>query len=332
MTDQIKPSPVLDVRGLQTVFHDTQGAWPAVDGIDLTLYPGEVLGLVGESGSGKSVAGFSVMGLIDPPGEITAGEVLFRGEDLRKKSEEELRRIRGIALAMIFQNPLSTLNPVLRIGEQMTEVLSEHGHDDPAAAASLAVESLRKVGIPAPEQRIHQYPHELSGGMRQRVAIAIALLGDPAVIIADEPTTALDVTIQGQIIAELQKLQAESGAGMIWITHDLGVVAELADRIAVMYAGNIVEMGPTDAVLDHPRHPYTLGLLASVPGDADPGAPLRQVPGNAPPLSQRPLGCPFHPRCASASDICRRDMPERETDAFGRSYLCHHPVSQKADP
>lgn len=330
MTDQNKSSPVLDVRGLRTVFHDIEGAWPAVDGIDLTLFPGEVLGLVGESGSGKSVAGFSIMGLIDPPGEIIAGEVLFRGEDLRRKTEEDLRRIRGISLAMIFQNPLSTLNPVLRIGEQMTEVLSEHGDTDAAGATARAVESLRKVGIPSPEERINQFPHELSGGMRQRVAVAIALLGDPAVIIADEPTTALDVTIQGQIIAELQNLQAESSAGMIWISHDLGVVAELADRIAVMYAGNIVEMGPTDAVLDQPRHPYTLGLLASVPGDVPPGEVLRQVPGNAPPLSQRPMGCPFHPRCEFATDICRQEMPEREVDATGRSFLCHHPVSQKA--
>lgn len=330
MTDQNKSSPVLDVRGLRTVFHDIEGAWPTVDGIDLTLFPGEVLGLVGESGSGKSVAGFSIMGLIDPPGEIIAGEVLFRGEDLRRKTEEDLRRIRGISLAMIFQNPLSTLNPVLRIGEQMTEVLSEHGDTDAAGATARAVESLRKVGIPSPEERINQFPHELSGGMRQRVAVAIALLGDPAVIIADEPTTALDVTIQGQIIAELQNLQAESSAGMIWISHDLGVVAELADRIAVMYAGNIVEMGPTDAVLDQPRHPYTLGLLASVPGDVPPGEVLRQVPGNAPPLSQRPMGCPFHPRCEFATDICRQEMPEREVDATGRSFLCHHPVSQKA--
>ncbi|WP_299820211.1 ABC transporter ATP-binding protein [uncultured Jannaschia sp.] len=327
MTDN---SPVLDMRGLRTVFHDAAGAWPAVDGIDLTVHRGEVLGLVGESGSGKSVAGFSILGLIDPPGEITDGQVTFRGQDLRRLDEEGLRRLRGAELAMIFQDPLTTLNPVLTIGEQMVEAITEHADVAPAEARRRAAESLEKVGITSPRARLDQYPHEFSGGMRQRVAIATALLNNPALIIADEPTTALDVTIQGQIIAEMQRLQAESGAALIWISHDLGVVAELADRIAVMYAGRIVETGSTDEVLDRPRHPYTKGLLESVPGDAPPGQGLRQVPGAAPPLSARPVGCPFHPRCDRATEICRREEPARDADPSGRSWLCHHPLDDGA--
>ena len=323
-------APVLNMRGLRTVFHDAAGAWPAVDGIDLSVHRGEVLGLVGESGSGKSVAGFSILGLIDPPGEITHGEILFLGQDLRRLGEEELRRLRGAALAMIFQDPLTTLNPVLTIGEQMIEAITEHAEVETGEARRCAARSLEKVGITSPRERLEQYPHELSGGMRQRVAIATALLNDPALIIADEPTTALDVTIQGQIIAEMQRLQAESGAALIWISHDLGVVAELADRIAVMYAGRIVETGPTDEVLDQPRHPYTRGLLDSVPGDVPPGKRLRQVPGAAPPLSARPVGCPFYPRCDRATAICRREEPARDTDPSGRSWLCHHPLDDGA--
>jgi len=317
---------VLDVRGLQTVFHDLEGAWPAINHLDLQLHRGEVLGLVGESGSGKSVAGFSLMGLIDPPGEITAGRIVFDGQDLRGLSDEEMRRLRGMKIAMIFQDPLTTLNPVLSIGEQMAEAITEHRALPPSEVRAICLRALERVGITAPAARLMQYPHELSGGMRQRIAIATALLNDPDVIIADEPTTALDVTIQGQIISEVQKLQRESGAAVIWITHDLGVVAELADRIAVMYAGDLVEVGTTDAVLDDPRHPYTRGLLGSIPGDTPRGQPLPMIEGAAPPLNARPLGCAFHPRCIKASDLCRSTAPDTTIDpATSRSWRCHHP-------
>lgn len=329
MTGQDKPIPVLEIRGLQTVFHDAQGAWPAINGLDLTLHKGEVLGLVGESGSGKSVAGFSVLGLIDPPGEITNGEVLFNGRDLRKLDEESLRQLRGASLSMIFQDPLTTLNPVLTIGEQMVEAIAEHTRGATPDLRRRCAEGLARVGITSPVERLDQYPHELSGGMRQRVVIAIAMLNRPDLIIADEPTTALDVTIQGQIIAEMQELQRESGAALIWITHDLGVVAELADRIAVMYAGDIVETGSTDDVLDRPRHPYTRGLLNSVPGDTAAGEPLRQIEGSAPPLSRRPAGCPFSPRCDRASDMCRDLPPPPEADANGRVWRCYHPLPEE---
>lgn len=324
--------PVLEIRGLRTVFHDAHGAWPAVDGIDLTVHRGEVLGLVGESGSGKSVAGFSILGLIDPPGEIVDGEVIFNGQDLLLLDEEAQRKLRGAEIAMIFQDPLTALNPVLTIGEQMIEARTAHGATDIADERLRAANALEKVGITSPVERLDQYPHELSGGMRQRVAIATAMLNTPDLIVADEPTTALDVTIQGQIIAEMQKMQAESGAALIWITHDLGVVAELADTIAVMYAGRIVEVGTTDDVLDRPRHPYTRGLLDSIPGDVPPGEKLRQVPGNAPPLSARPSGCPFHPRCLRATELCEQIVPDRTVDAAGRSWLCHHPLEDEAAP
>ncbi|MHC9237720.1 ABC transporter ATP-binding protein [Pseudooceanicola sp. 502str34] len=327
MTDPRTRKPVLEVEGLQTVFHDLEGAWPAINALDLTIYEGEVLGLVGESGSGKSVAGFSILGLIDTPGEITAGRVLFQGKDLREMDEESLRKLRGADLSMIFQDPLTTLNPVLTIGEQMGEAITEHGQADAETLRRRCIDTLTKVGITSPEERLSQYPHELSGGMRQRVVIAIALLNSPKVIIADEPTTALDVTIQSQIIAEMQRLQHDSGAALIWISHDLGVVAELADRIAVMYAGDIVEIGTTDEVLDRPRHPYTRGLLDSVPGDVPPGEPLRQIEGSAPPLNARPFGCPFHPRCAQATDLCRSSDPAPRGDGAGRIWRCHHPIT-----
>ena len=327
MTENHAAPPLLEVKNLQTVFHDLAGAWPAVNGMNLTLNAGEVLGLVGESGSGKSVAGFSILGLIDRPGEITSGQVIFKGQDILALAPEAQRKLRGAELAMIFQDPLTTLNPVLTIGHQMVEAIREHFPVEPTEARRRSIEGLRRVGITAPETRIHQYPHELSGGMRQRVAIAIALLNNPDLIIADEPTTALDVTIQGQIIAEMQALQRETGTALIWITHDLGVVSELADRIAVMYAGDIVEIGTTDDVLDRPRHPYTLGLLNSIPGDAEPGEKLRQIDGTAPPLAGRPAGCAFHPRCDRASDRCRRDQPLETVGQAGRAWRCHHPLA-----
>jgi peptide/nickel transport system ATP-binding protein len=330
MSDTSLP-PLLAVENLRTVFHFTDGAYPALDSLSFTLQAGEVLGLVGESGSGKSVAGFSLLGLVDAPGEIVEGAVRFKGQDLRTLSGEELRQVRGKSIAMIFQDPLSTLNPVLTIGEQMMEAICEHDDVDSSEARQRCIESLTKVGITSPQTRVDQYPHELSGGMRQRVAIATALLNQPELVIADEPTTALDVTIQGQILAEMQTLQKETGTALIWITHDLGVVSELADRIAVMYAGGIVETGKVDDVLDRPRHPYTLGLLKSVPGDTPHGEALWQIEGTAPSLTARPLGCPFHPRCFRASPVCKAEEPPF-AEAGDHSWRCHHPLDPEKTP
>jgi peptide/nickel transport system ATP-binding protein len=319
-------APLLQVRGLRTVFHLADGTWAAVDGVDLEVDRGEVLGLVGESGSGKTVTGFSIVGLVDAPGEVVAGEVRFAGEDLRAAPEERLRELRGDRIAMVFQDPLMTLNPVLTVGEQMAEAVLEHRGLPEHEALAMAEAALSRVGIPSGRERLAQYPHEFSGGMRQRVAIATALLNSPDLIIADEPTTALDVTIQGQILFEMQKLSRETGAALIWITHDLSVVAELADRVAVMYAGRVVEAGPVGAVLDAPRHPYTRGLLDSVPDEAARGTRLAQIEGMAPRLDARPPGCAFAPRCPRAGDRCRAEDPP-ESAAEGRRFRCHFPLA-----
>ena len=320
-----RTDPLLEVRGLRTVFHALDGAWPAADGVDLSVSRGEVLGLVGESGSGKSVTGFSLIRLIDPPGEIVAGTISFGGEDLRAASEERLRDLRGDRIAMIFQDPLMTLNPVLSIGEQMSEAILEHRDCSREEALSGAAKALARVGISSPEARLKQFPHEFSGGMRQRVAIATALLNAPDLIIADEPTTALDVTIQSQILFEVQKLARETGTAVLWITHDLAVVAELADRVAVMYAGRVVEIGPVDEVLDAPRHPYTLGLLNSSAANVAPGERLNQIDGVAPRIDARPSGCPFRPRCPRVQPVCAERDPEAAGEG-ARSFRCHNPV------
>ena len=324
MTDPAT-APLLEVRGLRTVFHALDGAWAAVEGVDLSIARGEVLGLVGESGSGKSVTGFSLVRLIDPPGEIVAGTIAFAGEDLRAASEERLRSLRGDRIAMIFQDPLMTLNPVLSIGEQMSEAILEHRDCSRNEALKEAAKALSRVGISSPEARLKQFPHEFSGGMRQRVAIATALLNAPDLIIADEPTTALDVTIQSQILFEVQKLARETGTAVLWITHDLAVVGELADRVAVMYAGRVVEIGPVDAVLDAPRHPYTLGLLHSSAANVAPGERLNQIDGVAPRIDSRPSGCPFRPRCPRALPLCAEQDPAPRA-AGARSFRCHNPV------
>ena len=258
-------APVLAVTDLKVHFFTRSGVVKAVDGVSFTLERGEVLGLVGESGSGKTVTGFSILGLVDPPGRVVAGSIRLDGEELVGCSEAALRRYRGLKVAMIFQDPMMTLNPVLRIDTQMIEAITAHERISHRAALARALDALAAVGIASPEERLHAYPHQFSGGMRQRVAIAIALLHRPPLLIADEPTTALDVTIQSQILAEVQTLCAEAGTALVWITHDLAVVAGLADRVAVMYAGRIVEQGPVDAVLDRPLHPYTRGLIGSVP-------------------------------------------------------------------
>jgi peptide/nickel transport system ATP-binding protein len=319
----ISPPPTLEVRDLQTHFVTRAGIVKSVDGVSLHVLPGEILGLVGESGSGKSVTGFSIMGLLDPPGLIAGGQIIFQGEDLTRATEERLRSLRGNKIAMIFQDPTMTLNPVLRIGTQMVEALQAHEDLDNTVARARAREAMVKVGIPSPDERLRAYPHELSGGMRQRIAIAIALLQGPDLIVADEPTTALDVTIQGQILFEVQKLCRASGTSLIWITHDLAVVAGLADRVAVMYAGRIVESGSTADVIERPAHPYTVGLIGSVPSSERRGQALLQIPGSAPSPLKRPAGCAFAPRCARADAQCAQEPPRTIHD--GHAVHCWHP-------
>jgi peptide/nickel transport system ATP-binding protein len=315
--------PLLRVEDLRTHFFTRAGVVKAVDGVSFALGKGRILGLVGESGSGKSVTGFSILGLVDPPGRIAGGRILFKGRDLAALPEREMRKLRGTEIAMIFQDPAMTLNPVLRIDTQMIEAVVAHAGVDEGAAHERALAALRMVGIPSPEQRLRAYPHQLSGGMRQRVSIAIALMNKPDLIVADEPTTALDVTIQGQILYEAQRLCRETGTALIWITHDLAVVAAIADEIAVMYAGKIVEYGVAAEVLDRPRHPYTAGLLASVPSRNRKGAPLAQIPGMTPSLLDPPPGCLFRTRCARASAACAHDPPNA---GGAHAFRCHHPL------
>ena len=318
--------PVLTVEGLRTHFFTKAGVVKAVDDVSFTVARGEVLGLVGESGSGKSMTGYSLMGLIDPPGRIVAGNIVLDGIDLRTLSPEGLRHMRGNRMAMIFQDPMMTLNPVLRIDVQMIEAILAHDDVSHAAARERARETLVKVGIPSPDERLEAYPHQFSGGMRQRVAIAIALLNRPDLIIADEPTTALDVTIQGQILYEMQKLTRDTGTALIWITHDLSVVAGLADRVCVMYAGRIVEQGTTEEVLGRPAHPYTQGLLDSVPSNNDRGHRLRQIPGMTPSLLDLPPGCPFRERCSYANDLCLEAPQMTAAGGASQTVRCFHPL------
>ncbi len=317
-------SAALEVKGLTTRFDTRKGPVTAVNGVSFAVAPGRIMGLVGESGSGKSVTGFSILGLIDAPGEITEGAVLVEGEDLRAMSPEQMRRMRGRKIAMVFQDPMMTLNPVLRVGDQMAMAVRVHDRVSKRAAWDRARQALETVGIPAPAERLYAYPHQLSGGMRQRVAIAMALLHRPAVIIADEPTTALDVSIQGQILAEVRRLADETGTAIVWVTHDLAVVSSLADDISVMYAGRIVESGSAEQVIHAPRHPYTKGLIDSVPSLHAPGQKLPQIPGSTPQLLNLPEGCPFHPRCAFASTACRTTPPLHQAE--GRMVHCHHPL------
>jgi peptide/nickel transport system ATP-binding protein len=323
-------APTLQVDGLRTHFFTKAGIVKAVDEVSFSIACGQVLGLVGESGSGKTVTGFSIIGLIDPPGRIAGGRILFRGEDLAGLPEERMRQLRGARIAMIFQDPMMTLNPVLRIETQMVEALRAHHpamrHDE---ARERSVAALAQVGIPAAAERLTAYPHQFSGGMRQRVAIAIALLNKPDLLIADEPTTALDVTIQAQILSEVQKLCRETGTALIWITHDLSVVAGLADEICVMYAGKVVERGAVEAVLDAPLHPYTKGLIGSVPSRNRRGQPLAQIPGMAPSALALPPGCSFRPRCSRANAECIQP-PALEEIRPARFARCFHPHVEAA--
>ena len=305
-------APLLEVKDLTTHFHTREGAVQAVNGISFQLEEGEAIGIVGESGSGKSVTSLSIMRLLPvPPAEIVDGEVLFAGKDLVDLSESEMRKVRGGQIAMIFQDPISSLNPVMRIDAQLIEPIELHLGLRGAAAEQRALELLESVGIPDARRRLRGWPHEFSGGMRQRVMIAIALSANPKLLIADEPTTALDVTIQAQILELIQRLRRDLHTSVIFITHDLGVVAGLADRILVMYAGHIAESAPTEELFANPRHPYTLGLLGSVPRlDAEPGSELTTIPGSPPDLLHPPKGCPFQPRCPFRIEKCQSYPPD----------------------
>ncbi|HSS93246.1 MAG TPA: ABC transporter ATP-binding protein [Candidatus Dormibacteraeota bacterium] len=316
------PAPILEVRGLRTQFKTDDGMVRAVDGIDFELYPGETLGIVGESGSGKSVTALSILRLVPEPGRIVAGQVLFHDQDLLQLTGDEIRAIRGRDIAMIFQDPQSSLNPVLRTGFQIDEAMLAHGKPK-SESRSRTVELLKKVRIPAAESRYKDFPHQLSGGMRQRAMIAMGLANAPSILIADEPTTALDVTVQAQILELLGDLNRELGTAIVMITHNMGVVAGLCTRVLVMYAGEIVEQGPVDQIFDNPQHPYTWSLLRSIPRvDAIRHDRLRSIEGIAPDLLRPPSGCRFHPRCPFRIEKCFEDEPKLEEVAVGQKAAC----------
>jgi peptide/nickel transport system ATP-binding protein len=301
--------PLLSVRNLRVEFPTRRGTLVAVDDVSFDIMPGEVLGIVGESGAGKSLTGTAVIGLIDPPGRIGAGEIRLKGERIDHLPPERMRRIRGKRIGMVFQDPLTSLDPVYRIGDQLVETIITHTGLDTAGARRRAIALLSEVGLPAPETRIDNYPHQFSGGMRQRVVLALALAVGPELVIADEPTTALDVSVQAQIIALLKRLCRDHGTAVMLITHDMGVIAETADRVAVMYAGRIAEIGPVRDVVKSPLHPYTVGLMGSIPKpDADVER-LTQIPGSMPRLTAIPTGCAFHPRCPRAFAPCAVERP-----------------------
>jgi peptide/nickel transport system ATP-binding protein len=314
--------PVLSVRDLRVEFVTRRGALKAIDGISFDIGKGEVLGVVGESGAGKSVTGSAVIGLIDPPGRIAGGEILLSGMRIDNLPPEEMRRVRGKRIGMIFQDPLTSLNPLYRISEQLVETIRTHTNLSSSAARKRAIDLLAEVGIPAPDKRIDSYPHEFSGGMRQRVVIALALCAEPELIIADEPTTALDVSVQAQIITLLKRLGRERGTAIMLVTHDMGVIAETADRVAVMYAGRIAEIGPVRDVVQNSLHPYAKGLMGAIPSLESEVDRLVQIPGSMPRLSAIPPGCPFNPRCPYVFDRCRIDRPEPIQQGAQR-VACH---------
>ena len=318
--------PVLSVRDLKVEFPTRRGTLTAIDGVSFDIAPGEILGVVGESGAGKSITGTAVIGLIEPPGRIAGGQVLLRGQRIDNLPAEAMRKIRGKRIGMVFQDPLTSLNPLYRIGEQLIETIQTHSDLSNTQARAKALSLLNEVGIPAPEMRIDAYPHQFSGGMRQRVVLALALAAEPELVIADEPTTALDVSVQAQIIALLKRLCRQHGAAVMLITHDMGVIAETADRVAVMYAGRIAEIGPVRDVIKAPLHPYTKGLMGSIPsltGEAD---RLVQIPGSMPRLTAIPSGCAFHPRCPRCFVPCPTFRPELQ-DAQKSQVACwlYHP-------
>ena len=325
-------APALEVQELRTHFPTRAGVVRAVDGVSFRVERGRILGLVGESGSGKSVTGFSVLALVEPPGRVVSGRVLLDGEDITRLAPKEMRRVRGSRVAMVFQDPLMTLNPVLKVGTQMAAAVRAHDRVSRKAAWDRARDALATVAIPSPAERLQAYPHQLSGGMRQRVAIATALLHRPAAIIADEPTTALDVSIQSQILAEVRRLADETGTAFVWITHDLAVVSSLADEVCVMYAGRVVERGPAGRVIAAPRHPYTAALIGSVPSGHPPGTRLPQLASGASPKGTDTggdEGCAFRARCPRARADCALPPPEPSFGG-GQTALCRYPLEAAA--
>lgn len=327
--DNVRPNgqdpPLLEVRDLHVEFHTQTGVAEAINGLNFTLHAGETLAILGESGSGKSVTAQTIMGILDiPPGKITGGEILYRGENLLTMSDERRRRLRGGNISMIFQDALSALNPVYPVGWQIAEMFRVHQKMNRKDSRQRAIEMMKRVGIPAAEERVGDYPHEFSGGMRQRIMVAMAIALDPELLIADEPTTALDVTVQAQVMNLLQDLQDEFNMGLILITHDLGVVADVADKIAVMYAGQVMEAADVFEIYQHPAHPYTRGLLDSIPRIDGTDGRLRAIEGLPPKLTDLPPGCLFEPRCPMATDLCRAQRPALDPVVEGHVSACHY--------
>jgi peptide/nickel transport system ATP-binding protein len=306
----VSQAPLLEVRNLRIEFPTRRGTLVAVDDVSFSIAPGEVLGVVGESGAGKSLTGAAIIGLLEPPGRIGAGEVKLAGLRIDKLPYDEMRKIRGREIGAIFQDPLTSLNPLYTVGQQLVETITTHLNVSSGQARKRAIDLLASTGIPAPDRRIDHFPHQFSGGMRQRVVIALALAAEPKLVIADEPTTALDVSIQAQIISLLKKLCHDHGTAVMLVTHDMGVIAETADRVAVMYAGRIVEIGPVADVIHRPQHPYTIGLMGSIPSFGHEAERLAQIDGAMPRLTAIPTGCAFHPRCTRAFDRCSRERPD----------------------
>ena len=302
--------PLLEVKNLRVEFPTRHATLVALDGISFDIAPGEILGVVGESGAGKSLTGSAIIGLLDPPGRVAAGEIRFDGRRIDNLPYEEMRKVRGRHIGAIFQDPLTSLNPLYTVGQQLVETIQTHLRLGPAQARQRAVKLLEETGIQAAEQRIDQYPHQFSGGMRQRVVIALALAAEPRLIVADEPTTALDVSVQAQIISLLKRLCKDHGAAVMLVTHDMGVIAETCDRVAVMYAGRMAEIGPVHDVIHSPAHPYTAGLMGSIPAMDEDRERLLQIDGAMPRLTAIPRGCAFNPRCPQAFDRCRTERPE----------------------
>ncbi len=317
---------ILDVNNLKTYFHTFKGVVKAVDGVSFDLEKGEILGIVGESGGGKSVTGFSLLKLIEEPGRIEGGQILFKGEDIVKKNEKEMKDIRGSEISMIFQDPMTSLNPLYNIKQQMEEVLKLHTEMNAKERKARCIQLLKDVGIPQPAERLNSYPHQFSGGMRQRVIIATALAAEPELIIADEPTTALDVTIQSQILKLMERLVKEKQTSLILITHDLAVVSEMVDRVIVLYCGKVLESGTIDDIIYQSAHPYTNGLLGSIPRLHDNKKRLTQIPGMVPNMFELPVGCNFAPRCSFAKEKCASVEPEIREIFEGHQVSCHFPL------